>query len=77
MVVKQGLTEGQEVLLNEPAGAEDFKINGMEIYADILKKREEEKARKAEEEILAKQKEAEQLQTMPAAMPTGGVVMIK
>lgn len=77
MVVKQGLTEGQEVLLNEPAGAEDFKINGMEIYADILKKREEEKARKAEEEILAKQKEAEQLQTMPATMPTGGVVMIK
>lgn len=77
VVVKQGLTEGQEVLLNEPAGAEDFKINGMEIYADILKKREVEKARKAEEEKLAKEKEAEQLQNMPTAMPTGGVVMIK
>lgn len=77
VVIKQGLTEGQEVLLNEPAGTEDFKINGMEIYADILKKREVEKARKAEEEKLAKQKEAEQLQNMPAAMPTGGVVMIK
>ena len=69
VVVKQGLTEGQEVLLNEPAGAEDFKLTGMEIYADILKKREEEK--------LAKQKEAEQLQNTPTAMPTGGVVMIK
>lgn len=77
VVIKQGLTEGQEVLLNEPAGAEDFKINGMEIYADILKKREVEKARKAEEEKLAKEKEAEQLQNMPTAMPTGGVVMIK
>ena len=77
VVVKQGLTEGQEVLLNEPAGAEDFKLTGMEIYADILKKREEEKARKAEEEKLAKQKEAEQLQNTPTAMPTGGVVMIK
>lgn len=77
VVVKQGLTEGQEVLLNEPAGAEDFKINGMEIYADILKKREEESVRKAEEEKLAKQKEAEQLQNTPTAMPTAGVVMIK
>ena len=77
VVIKQGLTEGQEVLLNEPAGAEDFKLAGMEIYADILKKREVEKARKAEEEKLAKQKEAEQLQNTPTAMPTGGVVMIK
>ncbi|HCE56908.1 MAG TPA: RND transporter [Prolixibacteraceae bacterium] len=77
VVIKQGLSEGQEVLLNVPANADDFDLNGMEIYADILKKREEEKVRKAEEEKLAKLKEAEQLQNMPATMPAGGVVMIK
>lgn len=77
VVIKQGLTEGQDVLLNEPDGAEDFELTGMEIYANILKKREEEKAKKAEEEKLLKQKEAEQLQNMPVAMPAGGVVMIK
>lgn len=77
VVIKQGLSEGQEVLLNVPANADDFDLNGMEIYAGILKKREEEKVRKAEEEKLAKLKEAEQLQNMPATMPAGGVVMIK
>lgn len=74
VVIRQGLTKDQLVLLNEPENAEDYDIVGMEIYADILKKKELEKARKAEEE-LRKQKEAEQMQnTAAASMPAGMII---
>jgi hypothetical protein len=74
VVIRQGLAKDQQVLLNEPENAEDYDISGMEIYADILKKKEEEKARKAEAE-LRKQKEAEQMQNAAAAsMPAGMII---
>lgn len=74
VVIRQGLTKDQQVLLNEPENAEDYDISGMEIYADILKKKEEEKAQKAEAE-LRKQKEAEQMQNAAAAsMPAGMII---
>jgi hypothetical protein len=75
VVVRQGLTEGQKIYLTEPEDAESFDLAGMEIYADILRKKEEEKAKKAEEE---KQR---QLQQKPMELPQGiqmpgGAVMI-
>jgi multidrug resistance efflux pump len=74
VVIRQGLIKDQQVLLNEPENTEDYDISGMEIYANILKKKEEEKARKAEEE-LRKQKEAEQMQNAAAAsMPAGKII---
>jgi multidrug resistance efflux pump len=74
VVIRQGLAKDQQVLLNEPENAEDYDISGMEIYADILKKKEEEKARKAEEE-LRKQKEAEQMQNAAAASMPAGIII--
>ena len=57
MVVSQGLKEGQQVYLTEPENAESFTTAGMEIYADILRKKAEEKAKKEEDE---KQRQLEQ-----------------
>ena len=65
IVVRQGLTMGQQVYLTEPENAESYELTGMEIYADILRKKEEEKARKAEEE---KQR---MLQEKPVELPQG------
>jgi multidrug efflux pump subunit AcrA (membrane-fusion protein) len=65
IVVRQGLTEGQQIYLTEPTEAENYALNGMEIYKDILRKKEEEKARKAEEE---KQRQMEQ---KPMKLPEG------
>jgi hypothetical protein len=75
VVVRQGLTEGQQIYLTEPENAENFALAGLEIYTDILRKKEEEKAKKAEEE---KQR---QLQQKPMELPQGmqipsGAVMI-
>lgn len=77
VVIKQGLTEGQLVLLNQPANANDYSLVGMEIYTDIIKKQAEEKANKAEEEKLQKQKKAEQLQNIPSKVPVSAAVLIK
>jgi len=65
VVVRQGLSEGQQLYLTEPENAQSFELSGMEIYADILRKKEEEKAKKAEEE---KQR---QLQQKPMELPQG------
>jgi len=46
IIVQQGITEGQELYLSEPENAEDFEFIGMEIYADILRKKEMEKSDK-------------------------------
>ncbi len=51
VVIKQGLTEDQELYLSEPESAEDFDLTGFEIYADILKKQEEAKAKKEQEKL--------------------------
>jgi len=65
IIVRQGLTEGQQIYLTEPENAENFAIQGLEIYADILRKKEEEKAKKAEEE---KQRQTEKT---PMKLPPG------
>lgn len=57
IIVRQGLNEGQEIYLTEPENAESFAFEGMEIYKDILRKKEEERVKKAEEE---KQRQLEQ-----------------
>lgn len=79
IVVRQGLTEGQQVYLTEPANAESFKIAGMEIYADILRKKEEEKAKKAEEEKqrLLQQKPVELPQGIQAQGISGAIMISK
>lgn len=65
IVVRQGLNEGQQIYLTEPENAESFDLTGNEIYADILRKKEEEKAKKAEEE------KQHQLQQKPMELPQG------
>ncbi|WP_240509485.1 efflux RND transporter periplasmic adaptor subunit [Geofilum rhodophaeum] len=49
VVVKQGLEEGQDVLLNEPAEAEELPLVGVEIY-EVLKQEAEKAAKEAEED---------------------------
>jgi len=46
IIVQQGITEGQELYLSKPGNDEDFEFTGMEIYADILRKKEQEKSDK-------------------------------
>ena len=65
VIVRQGLTEGQQLYLNEPENAESYALSGIDIYNDIVRKKEEEKARKAEEE---KKRQQEQ---KPAELPAG------
>ena len=40
VIVKQGVSEGQELYLSEPENAKDFNFSGFEIYDDILRKKE-------------------------------------
>jgi len=66
VIVRKGLKEGDFVWLTEPENAEDIKFEGMEIYAEMQKEKEEIqiKAEKEREEMLKKQPEA-----VPAGMP--------
>ncbi|HRX13379.1 MAG TPA: HlyD family efflux transporter periplasmic adaptor subunit, partial [Draconibacterium sp.] len=63
VVVRNGLTEGQQIYLTEPENAENFALAGFEIYNDILRKNEEEKAKKAEAEKMR------QMEQKPMEMP--------
>ncbi|HPE75691.1 MAG TPA: HlyD family efflux transporter periplasmic adaptor subunit [Draconibacterium sp.] len=65
VVVRNGLTEGQQIYLTEPENAENFALAGFEIYNDILRKNEEEKAKKAEAEKMR------QMEQKPMEMPAG------
>ena len=65
MVVRQGLIEGQQIYLTEPENAEQYALAGIEIYNDIKRKNEEEKAKKAEEE------QKRQMEQKPIEMPAG------
>ncbi len=40
VIVKQGLREGQEILLNEPQNSEEFELEGLEIYKAIKQKQQ-------------------------------------
>ncbi len=65
VVVRKGLEEGQQIYLTEPENAEDFALAGFEIYNDIRRKNELEKAKKAEEEKMR------QMEQKPLEMPVG------
>ncbi len=66
VIVRKGLKEGDFVWLTEPENAEDIKFEGVEIYTEMQKEKEEIqiKAEKEREEMLKKQPEA-----VPAGMP--------
>jgi len=66
VIVRKGLKEGDFVWLTEPENAEDIKFEGMEIYAEMQKEKEDNriKAEKEREEMLKKQPEP-----VPAGMP--------
>lgn len=72
VIIRQGLDEGEELYLTEPNNAEDFDLTGFEIYADILKKRAEEKAKKEQEKL---QKPVKQEMPKPA-MPNSASIVI-
>ncbi len=65
VVIRQGLTENQEIYLTEPENAEEYAFAGIEIYNDIRRKNEEEKAKKAEQE------QKRQLEQKTMALPAG------
>lgn len=65
VVVRQGLSEGQQIYLTEPEDAESFALTGTEIYEDILRKEEEEKAKKADEEKMR------HMEQKPMNLPAG------
>jgi hypothetical protein len=75
VLVKKGLKEKDVVWLSEPKDAGDLKFAGVEIYAEILKDKENAriKADKEREEMLKKKPEV--VPQVPGAMPAGAVIM--
>jgi len=75
VLVNKGLKEKDVVWLSEPKDAADLKFNGVEIYAEILKDKENTriKADKEREEMLKKKPEV--VPQIPGAMPAGAVIM--
>ena len=71
VLIKKGLKENDMVWLSEPKDAGDIKVVGSEIYAEMLKDKEEArvKAEKEREELL--RKKPEPMAQMPGAMPAG------
>ncbi|BBE18963.1 membrane fusion protein [Aquipluma nitroreducens] len=74
VLVKKGLKENDVVWLSEPKDAADLKFSGVEIYAEILKDKENTKikADKEREEML--RKKADAMSQMPGSMPPGAIV---
>ena len=74
VLVKKGLKENDVVWLSEPKDAADLKLKGVEIYAEILKDKENVKikADKEREEML--RKKADAMPQMPGSMPPGAIV---
>jgi hypothetical protein len=65
VLVRKGLKENDVVWLSEPADAADLKFEGLDIYAEILKDKEDARIRA--------EKEKEELQKKkPVAMPEAG-----
>ncbi len=75
VLVKKGLKEKDVVWLSEPKDAADLKFSGMEIYAEMLKDKENAKikADKEREEMLKKKPDA--MPQMPGSMPPGVVIV--
>lgn len=76
VLVAKGLSEGDEVCLNEPEGAADFPVEGLDIYLEIKQEKEEKKKQAEQERLEADRVKAKQ----PAGgMPAGatGSMMIR
>ncbi|MGD9931124.1 MAG: efflux RND transporter periplasmic adaptor subunit [Mangrovibacterium sp.] len=76
VLVAKGLSEGDEVCLNEPEGAADFPVEGLDIYLEIKQEKEEKKKHAEQERLEADRAKAKQ----PAGgMPAGatGSMMIR
>lgn len=63
VLVKKGLEEGDEVWLTEPENAEELKFEGLELYAEMKKEKENAKlqADKERDEFMKKQMESQPL----------------
>ena len=75
VLVKKGLKEKDVVWLSEPKDAADLKFSGVEIYAEMLKDKENAKikADKEREEML--KKKPDDMPQMPGSMPPGVVIV--
>ena len=76
VVVRQGLTEGQQIYLTEPENAEEFILAGIEIYNDIIRRNEEEKVKKAEEEKMRQMEQNPMEMSAGVQMPGGNGAVI-
>ncbi len=65
VLVRKGLKENDVVWLSEPADAADLKYQGLDIYAEILKDKEDAR-------IKAEKEKEEMQKAKPAAMPGSG-----
>lgn len=74
IVIYQGLEEGQELALLEPENADEYKLEGLAIYADIKQKAAEKKARE-EAERKKKENEPQKPQLPPGMQLPQGVVI--
>lgn len=74
VLVKKGLKENDAVWLSEPKDAADLEFRGADVYAEILKDKENARimAEKEREEQL--KKKPEPMPQMPGSMPMGGKV---
>jgi HlyD family secretion protein len=77
VLIKKGLKAGDVVWLTEPANASELKLEGAEIYQEIMKERENAKilAEKEREEMLKKQPDPVTVGGPGILMP--GVIQIK
>lgn len=66
VLVAEGLKEGDEICMLEPAGAEDMELQGLDIYEKIKIEKEEQK--KKEEEARKKFQEEQKKPKMPPGM---------
>jgi len=74
VLVKQGLKENDAVWLSEPKDAADLEFKGVDIYAEIVKDKENAriKAEKEREELL--KKKPEPMPQMPGSMPASAIM---
>ncbi len=74
ILVSDGLTEDDEILLSAPDETDDLNYEGLEIYAQLLKEKEErEAAEKAAKEDFGKQSEAKPVPPGESGAQTGTI----
>ncbi|MEL7588884.1 MAG: efflux RND transporter periplasmic adaptor subunit [Prolixibacteraceae bacterium] len=71
VIVAGGLNEGDQLCLNEPDNAQELPFEGMEIYAEIKKEKEEKQVEKERAEAAAKRQEAAAKRNSGPQLPAG------